>query len=72
MDFPMIIQNYGPLAGAVAWFMLRDHRREERLSGRIESLEAEMRETLIPLVKEATAVITRNTEALERFEALGK
>lgn len=59
------IQNHRLLAGAVAWFMLRDQRREDRLQPASRRWNRRCGETLIPLVKEATAVITRNPEALE-------
>lgn len=72
MEFIQVIQEFGPLAGVVLWFIWRDWKREDRLTGRIEKLEDEQRSILLPLIKEATNVIAQNTEVMERLEgALG-
>ena len=71
-DAMEILQQYGPFCGclllAVLFFMYRDWRREELLFGRINTLETETREVLIPMVKNCTEVIARNTVVMERFE----
>lgn len=69
MDFPIeLLQSYGPLAGAVIWFCWRDWQREDRLSKRIDELETEQRHVVLPLVKECSAVIAKNTSVMERLE----
>lgn len=68
MDLLQLIQEYGPLAGAVIFFLWRDFRREDRLNSRVEKLEDEQREIILPLVDKSTAVIARNTEVMERLE----
>lgn len=67
--FTSVIREFGPLAGVVLFFIWRDVRREDRMSTRIEKLEDEQREVLLPLVEKSTAVIARNTEVMERLEA---
>ncbi len=72
MDAIEIIKNYGPFCGilllAVIFFIWRDWKREDRLTKRISVLEDETRNVLLPLVKECTAVVTRNTHVMERLE----
>jgi hypothetical protein len=67
-----ILKEYGPYCGllviAVTFFLWRDMRREDQLTRRIVILETENRDTLIPLLKETTAVIARNTSVMERLE----
>lgn len=71
-DAVEILQQYGPFCGclivAIAFFMWRDMRREDRLTSRVTSLETEYREVLIPMVKNCTEVITKNTAVMERVE----
>jgi hypothetical protein len=63
-----IVKMYGPFLLAVVFFLWRDWKREDRLGTRINQLEDEQREVILPLVKECTAVITRNTAVMERLE----
>jgi hypothetical protein len=66
------IKQFGPLAGVVLFFIWRDWKREDRLTGRLEKLEDEQRNVILPLVEKSTEVIARNTEVMERLEgALG-
>ena len=65
-DLNWLLKNFGPLLVAIVFFIWRDYRREDRLSGRIEQLEDEQREVILPLVKESTAVIAKNTEVMEQ------
>jgi hypothetical protein len=64
------VKLYGPFLLAVVFFLWRDFKREERLGNRINQLEDEQREVIMPLVQNCTAVITRNTAAMERMEKL--
>lgn len=59
-----ILKNYGPLLLAVIFFFWRDYRREDRLATRITQLEDEQRNVILPLVRETTEVIVRNTEVM--------
>lgn len=61
-----LVKQFGPLA--VAFFLWRDFKREDRLSSRINQLEDEQRNTILPLVQECAAVISRNTSVMERLE----
>ena len=67
-----ILKQYGPFCGclvlACVFFIWRDWKREERLTKRISTLEDETRSVLLPLIKECTAVISRNTTVMERLE----
>lgn len=67
-----ILQQYGPFCGclilAIAFFMFRDMKREGQLTGRITTLETEYREVLIPMVKNCTDVIARNSIVMDRVE----
>lgn len=65
-DLNWLLQNFGPLLVAIVFFIWRDYRREDRLSRRIEHLEDEQRDVILPLVKESTAVIAKNTEVMEQ------
>jgi hypothetical protein len=69
VDFLAVIQQYGPLTGAIVFFMWRDWKREDRLSKRIDTLENEQRKIILPLVEKSTSVIARNTSVMERLEA---
>lgn len=80
MEFFTLLQQYGPLAGAVLFFIWRDWQRETRmtssltesthwLTGRIEQLENENRKVILPLVKRSTKVIAHNTSVMLRLEA---
>lgn len=65
-DVGWIIQNYGLLAIAIVFFIWRDYCREDKLSTRIKELEDEQRKVILPLVKNCTEVITKNTQVMEQ------
>ena len=65
-DLNWLLQTFGPLLVAVVFFIWRDYRREDLLTIRIKQLEDEHRNTILPLVKESTAVIVRNTTVMEQ------
>lgn len=67
MEWPQLVQQYGPLCAACIFFVWRDWKREDRLTSRIEKLEDEQRNVILPLVEKATAVIERNSAVIERF-----
>jgi hypothetical protein len=68
MEFVQILKDFGPLAGAVLFFIWRDWKREDRLTARIEKLEDEQRHVILPLVEKTTAIIATNSALLERIE----
>jgi len=65
-DFGWLIKTYGPLLFAVIFFIWRDYRREDSLTSRINQLEDEQRDIILPLVKQTTEVIVRNTEVMQQ------
>jgi hypothetical protein len=68
MEFIELIKSFGPLVGLVLFFIWRDWKREDRLTTRIEKLEDEQRDIILPLVSKSTEVIARNTEVMERLD----
>lgn len=72
MEFFELIKQFGPLAGVVLFFIWRDWKREDRLTARVEKLEDEQRNIILPLVEKSTDVIARNTEVMERLEGVIK
>jgi cbb3-type cytochrome oxidase subunit 3 len=67
-DAITLIKQFGPFFLAVVFFLWRDWRREDRLSNRLDELENEQREVILPLVKDCSAVIAKNTSVMERLE----
>ncbi len=63
-----LIHQFGPFFLAVVFFLWRDYRREDRLSTRIDELEDEQRNIVLPLVQECSSVIAKNTSVMERLE----
>ena len=68
MDLMWIIKQFGPFFIAVVFFLWRDYRREDRLATRIDTLEDEQREILLPLVEKCSTVIAQNTIVMQRLE----
>ncbi len=64
----MLIRQFGPFFLAVVFFLWRDWKREDRLSNRLDQLEDEQREVILPLVKDCSIVIAKNTAVMERIE----
>lgn len=67
-DAIQLIKVYGPQLLVVVFFLWRDLRRESDMNGRIDALQQETRDVLLPLVKETTSVVSRNTAVMERLE----
>lgn len=67
-----LLSQYGPFVGllvlACAFNIWRDWKREARLTKRVEVLEEKISNTLIPIITENNAVITRVTTVMERLE----
>jgi hypothetical protein len=65
-DLGWLLKNFGPLLVAVSFFIWRDYRREDKLTTQVKQLEAEQRDVILPLVRETTEVIVRNTEVMQQ------
>lgn len=63
-----LLKQYGPFVALVGFYVWRDWKREGRRDDRIDALENEMREVILPLVKDTTKVIAQNTAVMERLE----
>jgi len=63
-----LIRQFGPFFLAVVFFLWRDWKREDRLSNRLDELENEQREVILPLVTSCSTVIAKNTAVMERIE----
>lgn len=61
-----IVKNLGPLVGVIVFFIWRDYRREDKLLTRVKELEEEQREIILPLVKDCSAIVAKNTTVMER------
>lgn len=67
-DAIALVKQFGPFFLAVIFFLWRDYKREDRLAKRIDELENEQRNVVLPLVKDCAAVIATNTAVMERLE----
>jgi hypothetical protein len=65
--FPLLKQ-YGPLILVVVFLLWQGWQRETRMCNRIDLLEDEQRNVLLPMVERCTEVITQNTNVMERLE----
>ncbi len=61
-----IIWKLGPLVGVIVFFIWRDYRREDKLLTRVQELEDEQRKVVLPLVKDCSAVVAKNTLVMEQ------
>jgi hypothetical protein len=75
MDLPTILSllgQFGPLIGpalvVMAFFLWKDWRREMRLQDRVEALEKEQKEVLLPMIERCATVIAENTAVMLRLE----
>ena len=65
--FPLLKQ-YGPLILVVVFLLWQGWQRETRMGNRIDLLEDEQRNVLLPMVERCTEVITQNTNVMERWK----
>jgi hypothetical protein len=67
-----VLRHWGPVGGVVVvllgFFMWKDWWRERKLQQRVESLEREQRDVILPLVQQCATVITQNTVVMQRLE----
>lgn len=68
LDAFELVKLYGPFCIAVIFFIYRDWKREDRMTKRINTLEDEMRNVILPIVQDCSGVIARNTEVITRIE----
>ncbi len=61
-----VIRNLGPLLGVIVFFIWRDYRREDKLLTRVQELEDEQRKVVLPLVKDCSAIVAKNTLVMEQ------
>lgn len=64
-DAIALIKQFGPMLVAVVFFIWRDWKREDRLMKRIDKLEDEQRNVILPLVRHCTEVIAENSTVME-------
>lgn len=69
MDYLAILREFGPTIALGIFVLYHDIKREARLSARIEKLEGEQKQTIVPLVEKTTEVIAHNTAIMQRLEA---
>jgi hypothetical protein len=66
------LKEWGPVVGpalvVLAFFLWKDWRREMRLLDRVEALEKEQKEILLPLVEQCAKAIAQNTLVMQRLE----
>jgi len=67
-DAVALLKQYGPLIVVTAFFLWQGWVREGRMGQRIETLENEQRNVLMPLVERCADVIAQNTLMMERLE----
>lgn len=60
----------GPALGVLIFVLWKDWRREKDLQKRIEALEKEQRETILPMIEKYATLIARNTDVLSRLEVV--
>lgn len=68
VDVFSLFKEFGPEIALVCFFVWQSWKRELRTDRRIAKLEDEQKKIILPLVKEATEVISRNTVIMERLE----
>ena len=70
IDAVSLLKQYGPLVLVVAFFLWQGCVREARSNARIDKLEDEQRNVLMPLVERCADVIAQNTLMMERLEKI--
>jgi phosphate/sulfate permease len=67
-----VLRTWGPIGGVLiallVFFMWKDWWRERKLQQRVEVLEREQRDVILPLVQQCATVITQNTVVMQRLE----
>jgi hypothetical protein len=67
-----LLKEWGPVFGpallVLVFFLWKDWRRENRLQDRVEALEKEQKEVLLPMIERCATVIAQNTAVMIRLE----
>jgi hypothetical protein len=67
-DLWSVLQTCGPVVGpalvVLIFFLWKDWRREDRLQGRIEKLEQDQKEIMLPMIEKCADVIAKNTAVM--------
>jgi len=67
-----LVSQPAPIVGCVlamiAFFLWRDYKREMRLQDRVEMLEKDQKDILLPLVERCSAIVAQNTAVMIRLE----
>jgi hypothetical protein len=73
-DFVSFCQTWGPVFGpalcVLVFFIWKDWRRETRLQDRIEKLEQDQKDIILPMMQDCVEVIARNTEVMSQVGAM--
>ena len=73
-EFINFCQTWGPILGpalaVLIFFLWKDWRRELRLQERIERLEQDQKDVILPMMEKCVSVISRNTEVMVQVGAL--
>jgi hypothetical protein len=69
-----LLSQFGPLIGpalvVMAFFLWKDWRREIRLQDRIDALEKEQKDVILPMVEKCATIIAQNTAVMLRLEKM--
>jgi hypothetical protein len=68
MELAPLLQEYGIMVTLVLFFVWQSWKREQRLAGRIDTIEGEYTATLKELVRRSNDVIAANTEIMEQLK----
>lgn len=68
MELAPLVQEYGVMVALVLFFVWQSWKREQRLAGRIDTIEGEYTATLKELVRRSNDVIAANTEIMEQLK----
>ena len=73
-DFISILQTWGPICGPAIGLLIfvlwKDHKREDHLQGRIEKLEEEQKDIILPMIEKYAELLARNTDVMGRLEVI--
>ena len=73
-DISQMLGQFGPWVTlavvTLGFFLWKDWRREMRLQDRVEKLEQEHKDTILPLVEKSVEVLAQNTLVLGRIERI--
>ena len=67
-DIWAFLQSFGPATGIVllilGFFIWKDWKREDHLQGRIDKLEQDQKEIMLPMIEKCADVIAKNTAVM--------